>query len=79
MDHVDAALLLDKISGKDTCEALQTFLSEGSQLEATGDQLEAIFFECLLFKGQKSVEHFKKLIESYRPILEKQVSAEHAR
>ena len=63
-------MILDKINSKDTIENLQAFLTDQSIFNSTNEQIKEIFFEAVLKKSMRSVEHVKRLCEHFSTILQ---------
>jgi len=72
----DALTLADIFNPKEHEDAITNALSGDGTLSAEGLLLAEIFFEVILMKSQKSLEHFKKLSERYDDAINMMVKTE---
>ena len=65
IDQPDATFILDKLSQRETPLKVKEFMESGAQVTASGENLKAVFLECLINKARKSLEHIKRTLEYF--------------
>jgi hypothetical protein len=65
LDQPTAVLITDKLQSKEPPHVVRQFLMESSEVQASGQELKAIFLECVFSRARKSLEHVKKSVEVF--------------